>query len=190
MHHHHRSLRRPLRTGLWLERHLTTQQFTFAQLWRMFVPLVFDQLFIYLINILSVSMVSSSGEAAVAAVSMVGSLGMIISAVFAGLSTGGSILVAQARGAQDDERVRQWHRADHSAGRRGGGGSHGRLRRLCRPDGARALPHGGAPSDRIRLAIPVFDKPFLYSLCALQRHFQHLPGIGRLQVQPRADHRD
>ena len=107
MHYHHRSLRRPLRAGLWLERHLTTQQFTFAQLWRMFVPLVFDQLFIYLINILSVSMVSSSGEAAVAAVSMVGSLGMIISAVFAGLSTGGSILVAQARGAQDDERVRQ-----------------------------------------------------------------------------------
>lgn len=99
-------MKRPLKIALRLEALFTTEQFTFGHLWKMFVPLVFDQLFIFIIGVLSSAMVSSSGEAAISAVTMVGSVGFIVSALFNALSTGGMILVAQARGSGDDERVR------------------------------------------------------------------------------------
>lgn len=99
--------KRPGRVRQWLERRFTTEQFTFRQIWDMFVPLIFDQLFIYGIGILSVSMVSSSGQEAMAAVSMVGSLGFLVTAVFSSLATGGAIIVARAVGSGDQNRVRR-----------------------------------------------------------------------------------
>lgn len=101
-----RSGKPPLRLRLRLERMFTTDQFTYTDLRRMLVPLMLDQLFIFLIGMLSTAMVSSSGEAAISAVSMVGSLGYIATSLFSALSTGGSILVARAKGSGDAEQVR------------------------------------------------------------------------------------
>ena len=84
----------------------TTEQFTSSQIIKMFVPLVFDQLFIFAMGMLSAAMVSSSGEAAISAVSLVGTLGFIVASIFNAVATGGTILVAQARGSGDDNRVR------------------------------------------------------------------------------------
>ena len=98
---------KPGRIRQWLEKRFTTEQFTFKQIWDMFVPLTFDQLFIYGIGILSVSMVSSSGQEAMAAVSMVGSLGFLVTAIFSALASGGTIIVARAVGSGDQSRVRR-----------------------------------------------------------------------------------
>lgn len=101
-----RSGKPPLRITVKLNEMFTTEQFSYVDLRKMFVPLLLDQLFIFLMGMLSTAMVSSSGEAAISAVSMVGSLGYIATSLFNALSTGGSILVSQARGSGDEERVR------------------------------------------------------------------------------------
>lgn len=101
-----RPQRQPGRITRRLHSMFTTEQFTYAELRRMFVPLLLDQLFIFFIGMLSTAMVSSSGEAAISAVSMVSSLAYIATSLFNGISTGGTILVAQARGSGDDRRVR------------------------------------------------------------------------------------
>lgn len=106
MSHEHRTVKQPLRLTVKLNELFSTEQFTYAQLRQMFVPLLLDQLFIFLMGMLSTAMVSSSGEAAISAVSMVGSLGFIATALFNALSTGGSIFVSQARGSGDAEKVR------------------------------------------------------------------------------------
>lgn len=106
MHFDPRSVKRPLRVTLKLQKLFASDQFTFKEIRQMFVPLLLDQLFIFFIGMLSTAMVSSSGEAAISAVSMVGSLGYIATSLFSALSTGGTILVAQARGSGDAERVR------------------------------------------------------------------------------------
>ncbi len=91
----------------WLESTLSSEQFTYKAIKDMFVPLVVDQLFIFIIGMLSVAMVSSSGEQAMAAVSLVGSLGYIVSGLFTALGTGGAIVVAQLKGAGDALSVRK-----------------------------------------------------------------------------------
>lgn len=106
MHQSDRTKKRPWRIRLSLESLFTTEQFTFVQIKKMFIPLLIDQLFIFLMGILSSAMVSSSGEAAISAVTMVGSVGFIVSSLFGALSTGGTILVAQSRGSGDEEKVR------------------------------------------------------------------------------------
>ena len=85
---------------------LTTDQFTYTQLRGMFLTLMLDQFFIFFINTLSTAMVSSIGEAAIAAVSMVGTLNGMVSLMFTSLATGGAILVARTKGANDIEGIR------------------------------------------------------------------------------------
>lgn len=86
---------------------LESEHFTAQSLIRMFWPLVLDQLFIFVIGILSVAMVSSSGEEQIAAVTLVGVIGSLAYALFSAISMGGSIVVARAKGSGDPERVRQ-----------------------------------------------------------------------------------
>lgn len=102
-----RLLKPPLRVSRKLDTLFTTDQFTYTQIRQMFIPLLLDQLFIFAINILSMAMVSSSSEEAISAVSLVGSIGFIVSSVFSAVGTGGTILIAQARGSGDEERVRR-----------------------------------------------------------------------------------
>lgn len=107
MHDEPRAPKPPLRLTVKLREMFSSDQFTFTQIRQMFGPLLLDQLFIFFIGMLSTAMVSSSGEAAISAVAMVGSLGYIATSLFSALSTGGTILVAKARGSGDEERVRE-----------------------------------------------------------------------------------
>ena len=66
----------------WLHRKLdgllTTEQFAYPELKSMFWTLALDSFFIFSIGMLSTALVSSVGEAAIAAVSMVGTInGMV-----------------------------------------------------------------------------------------------------------------
>ncbi|MBQ8094896.1 MAG: MATE family efflux transporter [Clostridia bacterium] len=91
----------------YLDTHLTSTQFSYPQLVKMFLTLALDQFFIFLISMLSSAMVSSVGEAAIAAVSMVGTINGMVSLLFTSLATGGGIVVARAKGRGDLASIRQ-----------------------------------------------------------------------------------
>lgn len=84
----------------------TSDQFNYGELRSMFLTLVMDQFFIVFINILSTAMVSSTGEAAIAATSMVGSVNSLVVLVFTALAVGGSIVIARAKGLGDLHGIR------------------------------------------------------------------------------------
>ena len=90
----------------WLEDAFTSEYFSYKQLRGMFFTLVVDQFFIVFINMLSTAMVSSTGEAAIAAANMVGSINSIVALVFNSFAIGGSIVVARAKGHGDDHGIR------------------------------------------------------------------------------------
>ena len=79
----------------YLDRHLSGESMSFHQVIAIIVPLLVDQTFIVLLSLLNTAMISSSGDAAVAAVSMVDSLNIFILNVFIALATGGTVIVAQ-----------------------------------------------------------------------------------------------
>ena len=85
---------------------LESDQFTWVELRKMFLTLLLDQVFIFFIGVLSTAMVSSVGEAAIAAASMVGTINGMVSLVFTSLATGGAIVVARAKGSGDLLEVR------------------------------------------------------------------------------------
>ncbi len=90
-----------------LKERFDSEQFTYRQLRDMFFPLVMDQLFIFIIGMLSSAMVSSSHEGAAASVMLVNVIGSLAYALFSAISMGGAIVVARAKGANNPERVRQ-----------------------------------------------------------------------------------
>ena len=90
-----------------LEMGFTSAQFSYPELRSMFLTLVLDQFFIAFINVLSTSMVSSTGEAAIAAVSMVGTVNAMASLLFTSLATGGSIVIARSKGSGQADDVRR-----------------------------------------------------------------------------------
>ncbi len=94
------------KTNAWLEDSFTSEHFTYAQLRSMFFALIMDQFFIVFINMLSTSMVSSTGEAAIAAVNMVGVINGLVALVFNSFAVGGSIIIARAKGHGDAHGIR------------------------------------------------------------------------------------
>lgn len=90
----------------WLEDSFTSGQFTFKQISGMLVTLLMDSFCIMIINVLSVSMVSSVGEVAMAAANMVGTLNMMVSLTFQALATSGAIVVARAKGSNSETKLR------------------------------------------------------------------------------------
>ncbi|HSK69557.1 MAG TPA: MATE family efflux transporter, partial [Candidatus Limnocylindria bacterium] len=91
----------------WLEDAFTTGQFTWAQLRGMFLTLLLDQFFIVFIGLLAMALVSSSGQAAMAAVSMVGTVVALMTLTTNAVAMGGSILVARAKGGGSAAEVRR-----------------------------------------------------------------------------------
>ena len=89
-----------------LESLLTTDQFTYPELRKMFLTLLLDQFFIFFISLLSTMLVSRLGEAAMAAVSLVGTVNGMVSLLFTSLATGGAIAVARAKGRGDVTEIR------------------------------------------------------------------------------------
>lgn len=90
----------------WLEEAFTSEHFTFRQLASMLFTLILDSFSIMIIGVLSSSMVSSIGEAAMAAVNMVGTINVLVSLTFVALGTGGSIVVARAKGSHSMDTLR------------------------------------------------------------------------------------
>ncbi|MBR3503991.1 MAG: MATE family efflux transporter [Clostridia bacterium] len=86
---------------------LSSELFTYPELRSMFFTLILDQFFIFFIGVLSTAMVSSVGEAAIAAVSMVVSINSIVSLMFTSLAAGGGIVVARAKGSGDMDEIRR-----------------------------------------------------------------------------------
>ena len=90
----------------WLEDSFTSAQFTYKELRSMFFTLMLDQFFIMFIGMLSTAMVSSTGEAAIAASNMVNSLNTVVFMLFTSVAIGGSIIIARAKGSGDDHSIR------------------------------------------------------------------------------------
>ncbi len=90
-----------------LENRLSSDQFSWPSLRSMYLTLVLDQFFICFISVISTALVSSVGEAAIAAVSMVGTINGLVSLVFTSLATGGSIVVSRAKGSGSAQDVRR-----------------------------------------------------------------------------------
>lgn len=88
-----------------LEKYLSGDSIEYNKVLAIFLPVLIDQAFVFGLNILNTAMISSSGVAAVSAVSMVDSLNTFLVSVFIALSTGGTVVVAQYKGTENDRMV-------------------------------------------------------------------------------------
>ena len=90
-----------------LESRLTISQFTAKQILALYLPMLLDQFSVYGMSLLSSSMVSASSQEAISAMSLVSALSYLLVSMFAALSTGGTVLVAQAKGRGDELGLRR-----------------------------------------------------------------------------------
>ncbi len=81
--------------------------FTYEQLRDMFIPLLLDQVFIFGIGLLSSAMVSSSGNGAISAVNDAFVVSNLAYTLFSSIAMGAGIVIARAKGASDEERIRR-----------------------------------------------------------------------------------
>ncbi len=84
-----------------MEQTLNSELFTYGELRKMFLTLLLDSFFIFLIGVLSSMLLSSVGEEAMAATSLVGTVNGMVSIIFSSLASGGAIAVARAKGRGD-----------------------------------------------------------------------------------------
>lgn len=87
-------------------KHLNSSLFSHREILSMFGPLILDQLFINLIGVLTVSMISSSGQDSVTAVSLINPLTGLVMALMSAISSGGTVIVAQYKGRGDNAKIR------------------------------------------------------------------------------------
>jgi putative MATE family efflux protein len=90
------------KTAYWLHRHLSGRTFDSKQIIAIIVPILADNTFMILMGMLNTAMISSAGVAAISAVSMVDSLNMFMINVFVAIATGGTVIVAQYKGAGNE----------------------------------------------------------------------------------------
>ncbi len=97
------------RIGEWkravLEKHFSGESMNYRQMTSLYIPVLIDQAFLVLFNLLNTAMISSAGVAAVSAVSTVDSLNILLFFVFAALSAGGTVVVAQYKGSGNESMV-------------------------------------------------------------------------------------
>lgn len=80
-----------------------TKMFSNAQLRKLIIPLLVEQLFVMLVGMLDTVMVSSAGEAAVSGVSIVNELNFLVITILAALAAGGACIISQYLGNNDKE---------------------------------------------------------------------------------------
>ena len=90
-----------------LTRTLSGTVFSWREILRLTFPNVLDCLSIMFISMLITALISSNGEASVAAVSLVTPLAWMITCIFNGISAGGTVVVAQSCGMKDPVRIRK-----------------------------------------------------------------------------------
>jgi len=97
------------RTGSRLDRFLTRQlssdQFSYREIFAMYFPVLLDQFFIYIIGVCSTALISSSSQESVTAVSLIAPVQHTMMCLATAFATGGSVVVAQYRGKQDPEKT-------------------------------------------------------------------------------------
>lgn len=81
---------------------LSSELFSAKEVVQLTIPIIIDQSFVIGMALLNTAMISSAGIAAVSAVNMVESLNIFFISVFIALATGGTVVVAQARGKRDE----------------------------------------------------------------------------------------
>lgn len=79
--------------------------FSNAQLRKLILPLIVEQLLAMLVGMMDTVMVSSAGEAAISGVSIVNEVNYLVIVVFGALATGGAVIVSQYLGSQDHDRA-------------------------------------------------------------------------------------
>jgi putative MATE family efflux protein len=84
---------------------LSGESMSFSEVVKIFMPVLVDQAFIILLNLVNSSMISSSGVAAISAVNMVDSLNFFLINIFVAISTGGTVVVAQFKGSGNEKMV-------------------------------------------------------------------------------------
>ena len=77
-----------------LHRYLDSDIIPFSKICALFWPILFDTVSVAFMSVLSSSMVSSSGEEAVAAVNMVESVNLFFTNFYIAIATGGTVVVA------------------------------------------------------------------------------------------------
>lgn len=75
--------------------------FSWREIFEIYLPIVGDQIFIYVIGLLNTSMVSSSGQDSVAAMSLANPLSSMIFAIFNAIAAGATVVMAQYQGHGD-----------------------------------------------------------------------------------------
>ncbi|MBQ3761925.1 MAG: hypothetical protein II875_07945 [Clostridia bacterium] len=100
-----KSLRLRALTGL--KGRFDSDLFTYEQLRSMFIPLLLDQLFIFIIGLLSSAMVSSSGEGSMSAFNYGNAISSLAYAIYSAVSIGAGIVIARAKGSGDAVKMRE-----------------------------------------------------------------------------------
>lgn len=90
-----------------LDKHLSSEFFSSREILKMLFPLILDSLFIHGIMMLTTSMISSSGEASVAAVSMMSPVSTLVLCLINAIAAGGTVVVAHSKGRGEVEQIRE-----------------------------------------------------------------------------------
>lgn len=103
---HFKLIKSGSKADLFFDKHLGSNQFSYGDIFSMLLPLILDQFFINIINMLTTAMISSSSQESVSAVSLVSPLYMMVYAIYNAISAGGTVVVAQYKGRGDKEKIR------------------------------------------------------------------------------------
>lgn len=93
------------RISTFLDNQLSTPLFTYREIFKMLFPLILDMLFINVIIMLTTSMISSSGEASVAAVSLISPVSTLVLSLLNAIAAGGTVVVAQYKGKGTHDKI-------------------------------------------------------------------------------------
>jgi len=97
--------RMPPKLDRFLNRYFSCSSMDYHMIFAVLFPLLVDQAFLVILNLLNTAMISSSGVEAVSAVNMVDSLNNFLMNVFIAVATGGTVVVAQYEGHGDHKMV-------------------------------------------------------------------------------------
>jgi Na+-driven multidrug efflux pump len=81
--------------------------FTNRDIFKLLIPLFFEQLLFILVGSVDTIMVASLGEASISAVSLVNMLNNCLASIIFALSTGGAVVVSQCLGAKNFSRANE-----------------------------------------------------------------------------------
>lgn len=95
------------RVETFLSKQFSSTMFTYKEVLHMLFPLILDMFFINIINMLTTSMISSSGEASVAAVSMINPITTLVLCLLNAIAAGGTVVVAQYKGRNEPEQIKE-----------------------------------------------------------------------------------